>query len=132
VNIQTKHIVYVEDDPDIRELFKEELEGCGYQVTAFEEGGTALSFVAAASTHQVACVISDFRMPGMNGGELLDQLLKSGYKRPFILLSGDIELETQMKERAEEIYFELVSKPCSIKELRAALERAFAAPAMSS
>ncbi len=66
-----KTILLVDDEPAILRALQRTLSRAGYRVLMAEQGEQALSILAA---EQVALVLSDFRMPGMNGAELLQQV----------------------------------------------------------
>ncbi|WP_430455262.1 putative bifunctional diguanylate cyclase/phosphodiesterase [Rheinheimera sp.] len=66
-----KTILLVDDEPAILRALQRTLQRAGYRVLLAEHGVQALSLL---STEQVALVISDFRMPDMNGAELLQQV----------------------------------------------------------
>jgi len=66
-------ILLVEDDRDLRGFLSEILEGAGYAVEAFGEASSALSAVEAGKCRP-SLVITDLRMPGMQGEEFLVRL----------------------------------------------------------
>jgi len=66
-----KTILLVDDEPAILRALQRTLQRSGFRVLQAENGAQALNVLA---TEQVALVISDFRMPGMNGAELLQQV----------------------------------------------------------
>lgn len=77
-------IFVVEDDASVRESLRALLESADYKVIDF---ASALEFVAA-DERQGSCVIADVRMPGMNGLELQEELVKRGSKLPVIIITG--------------------------------------------
>ena len=66
-----KTILLVDDEPAILRALQRTLQRSGFRVLQAENGVQALNVLA---TEPVALVISDFRMPGMNGAELLQQV----------------------------------------------------------
>jgi EAL domain-containing protein (putative c-di-GMP-specific phosphodiesterase class I)/DNA-binding response OmpR family regulator/GGDEF domain-containing protein len=66
-----KTILLVDDEPAILRALQRTLLRAGYRVLLAEHAEQALKVLAA---EQVALVISDFRMPGLNGAELLQQV----------------------------------------------------------
>lgn len=82
-------ILVVDDEASLRELIKDMLEMAGHKVTICETPKQVLSALEQNSTD---LVISDFRMPGMTGGELYEKVISA---RPelaerFIFLTGDM------------------------------------------
>jgi len=77
-------IFVVEDDASVRESLRALLESADYKVIDF---GSALEFVAA-DERKGSCVIADVRMPGMNGLELQEEMVKRGSKLPVIIITG--------------------------------------------
>ncbi len=60
-------IVLADDEPDLRKLLRARLVRNGFEVLEADNGTTAFELVRR---HRPAAVILDFRMPGMNGGEV--------------------------------------------------------------
>ncbi|NIC06321.1 sigma 54-interacting transcriptional regulator [Billgrantia bachuensis] len=78
-------ILIVEDDAAILELLEEELQEAGYQTLGV---GSAEEAVVTLSHSEVALVISDVRLPGMNGMQLLEQLRHEGSRLGFIIITA--------------------------------------------
>ncbi len=68
-------LLVVEDDPAILELLEEELADAGYATLAATSAEQAL---ATLSHSEVALVISDVRLPGIDGMQLLERLRREG------------------------------------------------------
>jgi len=66
-----KHILVVDDDPDIRQILRDRLESYGYLVDTAEDGLVAIQKIEA---HTPSGVFLDIRMPGMNGIEVLGRI----------------------------------------------------------
>jgi CheY-like chemotaxis protein len=64
-------ILVVDDEPDLREIISSRFQMEGSQVSLAENGGSAIKILA---TEHFDAVISDIRMPGGNGIELLEAL----------------------------------------------------------
>ncbi|MFQ3789217.1 sigma-54-dependent transcriptional regulator [Halomonas sp. A29] len=78
-------ILIVEDDAAILELLEEELQEAGYQTLGV---GSAEDAVITLSHSEVALVISDVRLPGMSGMQLLEQLRHEGSHLGFIVITA--------------------------------------------
>jgi two-component system response regulator FixJ len=78
--------VYVIDDDDaMRESLEFLLGAAEFQVSPFE---SALSFLDALPTIDFGCVVSDVRMPGIDGIELLKRLKAAGSLLPVVIMTG--------------------------------------------
>jgi FixJ family two-component response regulator len=78
-------IAIVDDDQSAREGIVDLVSSMGFEAQAFERAEDFLC------SHQIACadcLITDVRMPGMNGLELLDRLLAAGKTIPAIVLTA--------------------------------------------
>lgn len=83
----TKHILVVDDEPQVLRLLQLSLEQAGYQVSTAENGQEALEFVANTKPD---LVIMDSVMPVMDGIEALQQLKNNEATAdiPIILLTA--------------------------------------------
>ena len=77
--MSAKYSAIVDDELDIVDLFKEALEMKGYYVSAFTNPLLALNHILKDPT-RYSLIISDFRMPEMNGDELVTKLLETKIK----------------------------------------------------
>ncbi|MDQ7006124.1 MAG: response regulator [Acidobacteriota bacterium] len=75
-------ILIVDDEANLRLLYRKELEELGYQVL---EAGTAEEGVALFTREQPDLVVLDVRMPGMNGLEAMARILDRDRRVPIIL-----------------------------------------------
>ncbi|MFB3812891.1 MAG: response regulator [Terriglobales bacterium] len=82
-----KKILVVDDEPCIRELIRDVLEGRGCQV--LEAGDAAQALTLCASGHPDLLLV-DFALPGANGLQMLGQLreLLGSSRIPAVLMSG--------------------------------------------
>ena len=78
-------ILVVEDDPSLREAVCDTLEMAGYPVIAAEDGRMALD---QFDDQRVGMVISDVRMEGMDGHELLRRIKERSPKLPVLLMTA--------------------------------------------
>ena len=88
-------IVVVDDDPLFREALGQNLTDAGFAVREFDRGQPALEFFAADEKPDL--VILDWKMPGMNGIDVLKRLRASGNEVPVIFLTS---LSDQVYEEA--------------------------------
>jgi two-component system response regulator GlrR len=116
-------ILVVDDESDPRVFLFDLLESEGYRVATCEDGFEAMKVVARMKP---ALVISDVRMPGMDGLELLDEIGRTSPATRVILLTayGTSEMYKDALRRGG---FTLLNKPCSNQDLLEAVRRARAA-----
>ncbi|MEQ1602268.1 MAG: sigma 54-interacting transcriptional regulator [Methylophilaceae bacterium] len=106
-------ILAVDDDADILKLLGMRLEAAGYQVMSAKNGEDALTQLAM---YRPALVISDLRMPGMDGLALFDAVHQTDPALPFILLTahGSIPDAVDATQRG---VFGFLTKPFDSKSL---------------
>jgi len=80
-------LLVVEDDTSLRGLVERVLKNCGYTVYAADGGAEALA-IARNPQLLIDAVITDVVMPGMNGRELVERLVKSRPDLGSLLMSG--------------------------------------------
>jgi DNA-binding response OmpR family regulator len=114
-----QRILVVDDDPAIRRLLNDKLEGAGYEVWTAASGYQALEVIARRGMPHLAIV--DINMPGMNGLRFCDAVQQFS-DLPVIMLSAVDEEETIVGSisRYAEDY---VTKPFSPRELVARVQR---------
>ncbi len=108
-------IVLVDDDDGSREAMRRALERVGYRVEAFADAAEALARVEAGEP--VDAVVSDVRMPGMDGYELLRRVRAVLPSVPFLLVTayGDIDGAVSALQEGADDY---LTKPVKVQELR--------------
>lgn len=115
-------VLFVDDDERIlnglRALFRQQ-----FHVFTAENGAAALDLVLK---NAIQVVVSDQRMPGMTGVELLRQVRKTAPKTVRLLLSGYSDLAAIVGSVNEGEIFRYVKKPWDNDEIRATLEEAAA------
>jgi CheY-like chemotaxis protein len=80
-------VLVVDDDGPVRELFSDGLEPMGFTVHAVATGEAAIS--VAEADPSVCVVLSDVRMPRMDGWDLERELRRVNPDLPVVLLSSD-------------------------------------------
>lgn len=129
---QATTVLLVDDDAACLEETQEALANLGYDVRCASDAMAALKLIADDS--EIGIVITDLRMPGMDGHTFLEELaLRFMPKRPLVALvvTGIPSLEAAtlaMRYRA----LDFLSKPVSAETLAAALRRASATLASMS
>ena len=111
-------ILIVEDDPAIRNSIHEFIGMAGYKSFETSSAEEALEIL---KTNTIHLVITDIRLPGMNGLELTD-LIKNSYDTDVIVMTayiGDYSYEEAISKGASDF----VSKPIRFEELLLRLRR---------
>jgi len=109
-----KHeILIVDDQPGIRLLLKDVFTNEGYDVMLSGTGADALEKLCKYSFD---LVMLDYRLPIVNGDEILKKMVKREILIPVILMSGLIEkIQEDFKE--ENMTVEVVAKPFNLIEI---------------
>lgn len=80
-------LLVVDDQSPLRAIISRALMEAGYHVLEADEGEQALELIERPE-NDVSLVISDIRMPGMDGYELADRLTRRPRPMPMIFISG--------------------------------------------
>jgi nitrogen regulation protein NR(I) len=110
----------IEDDSSIRDTLRRVLEGEGYEVETERRGDNGLSRAASASFN---VVITDLRLPGLNGLELVRQLRGAQPRLPIILITAFGTTDTAIEAMKSGAY-DYILKPFDIPELLSLVARA--------
>ena len=115
---ETECILIVDDDPDIRSIFKEGIEFGGYACLTANGAYEALEIL-----HQqhVDVVVSDINMPEMNGLQLI-KVIKERHDCDVIIMTGYIE-DFTYEEIIGRGASDFIQKPIRISEFIARLKR---------
>lgn len=91
---KNRTVYVIDDDPAARDSLEFLLTTHGFEVCAFER---AEEFLGALPKDSEACVVTDVRMPGMTGIELLRELKSRSFALPVIVITGhgDIPLAVE-------------------------------------
>jgi len=118
--VKNKVVLAVDDDVRIRESIARLGNAAGWTVLTFPSGEALLASSAIEGAH---CVISDVRMPGMDGLELQRRLKAANPKLPVILITGRVD--EQVRQRAlREGALSFLYKPFDGEELLREMQRA--------
>jgi two-component system response regulator FixJ len=90
----SENVYVIDDDPAMRDSLDFLLGSAGFTVRIFE---SALSFLDVLSELRFGCIVSDVRMPHLDGIELLHRLKAGSKKLPIIIMTGhgDIPLAVE-------------------------------------
>jgi DNA-binding NtrC family response regulator len=106
----TKAIAIIDDEPDLVKLFQEILENNGFNVCAFNDPIQAYKHIQK-NPNDYSLILSDYRMPVMNGNELCTKLMKINSEFKVILMSAYENIEDDISK------FTFMRKPTTIANL---------------
>tara|TARA_B110001454_G_C12723270_1_gene436141 strand:- start:16141 stop:16572 length:432 start_codon:yes stop_codon:yes gene_type:complete len=89
-----KHILVIDDEPYMRSLLIDLVSDLNVQIDEAEDGVAGLERLRRCQYH---LVVSDIKMPRMDGIELFENALKENILTPFIFLTGYSDDEKVLK-----------------------------------
>ncbi|WGM38578.1 sigma-54 dependent transcriptional regulator [Caulobacter sp. NIBR1757] len=113
-------VAFVDDDADLRAANAQGLKLAGLEVLTFERAETALERLDA---NFPGVVVSDIRMPGMDGRQLFARLRDIDPDLPVILITGHGDV-AQAVEAMREGAYDFVAKPYASERLVSSVRRA--------
>ena len=111
-------VLFVDDEPNILDSIRRQLRK-SHDVLTATSGVEALALLK--DTGPVALVVSDMRMPGMNGTELLTRIRAEYPDTVRMILSGQADLESTIAAINDGHVFRFLTKPCHEDALRRAV-----------
>ena len=118
-----KRILFVDDEPNVLQGLQRMLRPMRHEWQMDFVGG-ATEALAFLERQTVDVVVTDMRMPGMDGVALLERLVERYPRIVRIVLSGHAERESLMRGAA--VAHQYLSKPCDPDVLRTKVAQAFA------
>lgn len=107
------NLLVVDDEPAMRALLKQSLEGAGHRVVEAADGHSALEVV---EREDIDLVLTDLRMEGLTGIDVLKSIRQQHPKIGVILITGFATLESAM-EAMRMGAIDVVQKPVNMSEL---------------
>jgi DNA-binding response OmpR family regulator len=110
-----RHVLVIEDEPQMRAMLVDNLEFEGYRVTAVASGEEALQKCAH---QQFALLLVDVMLPGISGFDVCEQVRARGLHVPIVVLTA----RTHERDRVQGLDLgadDYVNKPFSVRELLA-------------
>ena len=114
-------LLVIDDEAAVREVLCEFLSVLGYDVEAAQDGAEGLARLAR---ERFDLVVTDLRMPQVDGWEVLESARAIVPGMPVIILTGTGTDEDRERARAHGV--RLLSKPLTLQELKAAVRDALA------
>ena len=118
--VPTKRCLIVDDEAALRAVLRRLMEAEGFQCDEASSGVEALAFL---NTETIPLVLSDFHMPRMDGGELLQEIHRRWPDTAVVMITAvsDVDLAVRCLEAGALDY---LTKPFSIEEVRARVGQA--------
>jgi len=129
VRENTRTVLVVDDEPDVLHLIETILSGDGYNVVPASDAERAIR-VFEKMPRRPDLVLTDVVMPGMSGPMLVDCLLALDPDLRFLFMSGYDDRQVVQRYVIER-GFRLITKPFTVKALRAEIKAIIDAPAPS-
>ena len=118
--MHSNKIFVIDDDSSIRWVLDKALTGAGLEVVSFESANAALH---ALKAEEPAVIVTDVRMPGMDGLEFLDHISSLYPEVPVIIMTAHSDLDSAVAAFKGGA-FEYMPKPFDIDEAVALVSRA--------
>ncbi len=115
----TNKVLFVDDDMNILASFRRRL-GRRFEIATVPGGEQGLEVLEKDGP--IAVVISDQRMPGMDGIQFLSEVKKRAPDTVRMMLTGNADLTTAIKAVNEGSIFRFFTKPCPPEEMASAIE----------
>jgi two-component system response regulator AtoC len=112
-------ILVVDDDPDARDILRQKLEHEGYEVETAESAEDALGRVGKVDP---AVIITDLRMPGMDGLDLLEKVRSVMDEVDVIVVTGHEDMSSAV-EAMKAGAFDYIVKPADLARVDQVVER---------
>jgi two-component system chemotaxis response regulator CheY len=118
-------VLVVDDEPDVRKVVRMTLEKAGYDVIEAEDGEKAIAAINSDENPLILdVIISDIRMPKINGVEAINYFQQQYPRVPLIVLTGfpDMDMATGFLKKGIVDY---LVKPVEKAKLLGAVTKAF-------
>jgi DNA-binding NtrC family response regulator len=113
-------ILVLDDEPIVLKRLRPALEKAGYEVEVFSRSAEASERIKAKSFD---IVITDLKMPGLDGMKFLTMVKKSSPRTEVIVITGFATMETA-KESFQKGVFDFLAKPFKLGEIQEIVEKA--------
>ncbi len=117
---ERKQILVVDDEPNLRRVLSAQLVRDGYDVHTAEDGEQGLGLL---EEHHIDLVITDLRMPKVDGMEVLRRALRIDADLPVVLITAHGSVDNAV-EALKTGAFDYITKPFDQAELRAIVKKA--------
>jgi two-component system sensor histidine kinase/response regulator len=111
--VESEKVLVIDDEESVVRTLSDFLAAHGYDVLTAVNSRQALGLI---HEHKFAVVISDLRLPDMNGVELLEQVAEADPEAVFIIMTGYASVQSAVEAMKKGAY-DYVVKPFSLYEL---------------
>lgn len=119
--MDTQTVWIIDDDQSIRWVIDKSLQQAHFNTATFESAANAL--IQFKKGKRPDCIISDLRMPGIDGFDFLKQVKKIDSNLPIIIMTAYSDLDTTV-QAYQDGAFEYLTKPFDISEVIALVDKA--------
>ncbi|MDQ3050730.1 MAG: sigma-54 dependent transcriptional regulator [Bacteroidota bacterium] len=113
-------ILIIDDEKSIRNTLREILSYEGYEVTEAQDGSEGLKY---AEKEKFDIILSDIKMPKMDGIEVLEKLQEITPETPVVMISGHGNIDTAV-EAIRKGAFDYISKPLDLNRMLVTIRNA--------
>ncbi|MGA2228583.1 MAG: response regulator [Syntrophobacteraceae bacterium] len=117
--MEIKRVLVIDDEPDICTMLTKFLRSSGYYCENFTGSAKALEVL---KRNDFDLVISDIKMPGIDGLQLLSEILKINPELDTIMMTGHTNIYTY-SDIIKAGAVDFIAKPFQLSELKAKIER---------
>ena len=114
-----KKILIIDDDQELAQELADALSDEGYQTAREHDGQRGLARICAEPWH---VVVLDFKMPGLNGIDLLARCKERRMAPAVILITGSLDMQARLEQAGlEDAVVRVLTKPFEFGELAEAI-----------
>ncbi len=106
-------VLIIDDERPIRSALRDILE---YEKLQVEDAATGTEGLQKLEKDKYDLVLCDIKMPGIDGIEVLEKIMESGYATPVVMISGHGTIETAV-EAVKKGAFDFIAKPLDLNRL---------------
>jgi two-component system response regulator AtoC len=117
---EKKQVLIVDDEPNLRKILSAQLTRDGYDVMIAEDGEQGLSMLRE---HHIDMVITDLKMPKVDGMTLLKEALREDPDLPVVMITAHGTVDTAV-EALKSGAFDYLTKPFDKDEVRQIVAKA--------
>jgi len=124
---EKKQVLIVDDEPNLRKILSAQLSRDGYDVLSAEDGEQGL---AVLREHHIDLVVTDLKMPKIDGMQLLREALREDPDLPIVMITAHGTVDTAV-EALKLGAFDYLTKPFDKDEVRQIVAKALKTRALA-
>lgn len=122
ISSNNRRVLLVDDEPNVLTALTRNLRN-GFEISTADGGQAALELLSTTES-PFAVIVSDMRMPKMDGAAFLSRVKELSPTSTRLLLTGDADIKSAIKAVNEGQIFRFLCKPCPPPTLSSAIEAA--------